>query len=236
MTNVSLALQTLYNATQPSNPNYNAAVQWFSRDDASGTATAEQNLWKAAGYSYNTLTTQTSWFHITQQGMGATLLATNNGIANGPPGYTLSDTGTYLSYYDQNLIQLKIQIQAQQALLNVYSAIIDNPQNSKLAGTNFNAALTFCQLVSFTSGQQTIGTYGTATYGQTLFTPFVPLASGASPNATLLSWVQSYAYMNSIPTISANGTECPTAVPIQCRQPLLPNLRRAKANMDPTLQ
>ncbi len=152
MTNVNLALQTLYNATQPGNPNYNPAVQWFSRDDGSGTATAEQTLWKNAGFNYNTLLTQTSWFHTTQQGMGLTLLAANNGVGSGGPGYTLSDTGTFLSYSDQNLIQLKIQIQAQQALLNVYSAIIDNPQNSSLSGTNFNASLLFVNWLVSTAG------------------------------------------------------------------------------------
>jgi tungstate transport system substrate-binding protein len=210
MTNVSLALQTLYNATQPGNPKYNPNVQWFSRNDGSGTATAEQNLWKAAGFNYNTLTTQTSWFHTTQQGMGLTLLAANNGVGSSPSGYTLSDTGTYLSYYDQNLIQLKIQIQAQQALLNVYSAIIDNPQNSTLAGTNFNAALLFVNWLVSPQGQQVIGSYGISTYGQSLFTPFVPLVSGASSNTTLLGWIQSYAYMNANPAISASGTECPS--------------------------
>ena len=65
--------------------------------------------------------------------MGQTLLEANNGVGGRASGYTLSDTGTYLAYYDAGNIQLKIIIQAQQALLNVYSAIIDNPQNSALS-------------------------------------------------------------------------------------------------------
>ena len=39
--------------------------------------------------------------------MGLTLLAANNGVGAGPPGYTLSDTGTYLAYYDQGLISIE---------------------------------------------------------------------------------------------------------------------------------
>lgn len=208
MTNVSLALQTLYNATQPGNPKYNANVQWFSRNDSSGTATAEANLWKAAGFTYNTISQQ-SWFHSTQAGMGVTLLEANNGVGSSPPGYTLSDTGTYLAYYDGGNIQLKIQIQDQQALLNVYSAIICNPQNSALSGTNFNAAYTFVSWLVSSEGQAVIQNFGVSTYGQSLFNAFVPLVTGTSPSPLLLNWTQTYAYMNSTPAISASGTECP---------------------------
>ncbi len=90
--------------------------------------------------------------------MGVTLLVANNGVGSSPPGYTLSDTGTYLAYYDGGNIQLKIQIQSQQALLNVYSAIIDNPQNSALSGTNFNAAYTFVNWLVSAEGQAVIQT------------------------------------------------------------------------------
>ncbi len=50
-----------------------------------------------------------------------------------------------------------------------------------------------------------------STFGQSLFTPFVPLASGAVSNDTLLGWIKSYAYINSNNQISATGTECPAA-------------------------
>jgi len=206
MTNVSQALTKLYNAAQT-----NSQVQWITRNDGSGTATAEQNLWKAAGFTYSQLLLQTSWFHSTGQGMGQSLLVANNGIGGGAPGYILSDMGTYLAYYDPGNIQLKIQIQAQQALLNVYSVIIDNPQNANLTATNFNAALTFVSYLVSDEGQQLLANYGVPTYGQQLFYPFVPLASGTAPNATLLSWVQSYAYINSTNQINANENECPAA-------------------------
>lgn len=207
-TNVTRALITLYTAAQT-----NSQIQWVARNDSSGTATAEQNLWKAAGYSnYNSLLTQTSWFHVTGQGMGASLLVANNGIAGGSPAYILSDMGTYLAYSkDGNIPQLTIEIQNQQALLNVYSAIIDNPQNSALTNTNFNAALTFVNYLVSSEGQQLIANFGTATFGQQLFIPFVPLATGTAPNPELLGWIKSYAYINSTNQINANGNECPAA-------------------------
>ena len=208
MTNVSLALQTLYAAAQASP----STVQWVTRNDGSGTATAESNLWKGAGFTYATLLTQTSWFHSTGQGMGASLQVANNGIGGGPSCYILSDTGTYLAYSKQgNIPQLTIEIQGQQALLNVYSAIIDDTRNANLTATNFNTALTFVNYLVSDEGQQLIANFGTSTYGQQLFTPFVPLASGTAPNATLLSWIQGYAYINSTNQINANGNECPAA-------------------------
>jgi tungstate transport system substrate-binding protein len=206
MTNVNQALQKLYTAAQT-----NSQIQWVTRNDGSGTATAEQTLWKNAGYNYTQLLAQTSWFHATGQGMGTSLLVANNGIGGGAPAYIFTDTGTYLAYYDQNNIQLKPQIQGQQALLNVYSAIIDNPLKGNLTSTHFDASMTFVNWLVSTEGQQLIGNFGFANYHQQLFSPFVPLASGAAPNATLLGWVQSYAYINSTNAINANGTECPTA-------------------------
>ncbi len=151
----------------------------------------------------------TSWFHATGQGMGVSLLTANNGVGASAPAYIFADTGTYLAYYDQGNIQLKPAIQAQQALLNVYSAVIDDPRNSNLTQTHFDASLVFVNWLVSNEGQQLIANFGVSTYHQQLFSPFVPLASGTAPNATLLSWIQSYAYFNSTPAISANGTECP---------------------------
>ena len=208
MTNVTQALINLYNAAQASP----STVQWVTRNDGSGTATAESNLWKGASFTYSTLVTQTSWFHSTGQGMGASLQVANNGIAGGPSCYILSDTGTFLAYSKQgNIPQLTVEIQGQQALLNVYSAIIDDPRNSNLAATNFAASLTMVNYLVSDEGQQLIANFGTSAYGQQLFSPFVPLASGTAPNATLLGWIQGYAYINSTNQINANGNECPAA-------------------------
>jgi tungstate transport system substrate-binding protein len=194
MSNVTLALQTLY-AAHLSDSN----IIWISRNDASGTNTAEMNLWKGAGLNYTILTDETAWFKSTGQGMGPTLL-----VCDQLNGYTLADTGTYLAYQKAgNIPHLTTIIQAQQALLNVYSAIIDNPQNTNLTDTHFEAAKTFISYLVSSEGQQLLANYGLSTYGQQLFSPFVPLASGTAPNATLLGWIQKYAYIN--------GTECPAA-------------------------
>ncbi len=207
-TNVTKAMIDIYTAAQNNNAQpANNQTLWFSRNDASGTNTKEISLWTAAGYNYTQLLTQTSWFKSTGTGMGPTLLAAN--YYGNIGGYTLSDTGTYYAYYDRGDIQLKIQIQAQQSLLNVYSAIIDNPQNARLASTNFNASMTFVNWLVSNAGQQVISNYGVASYNMTLFNPFVPLANNPTSNSTLYGWIQSYAYINSVPVINANGTECP---------------------------
>jgi hypothetical protein len=61
-------------------------------------------------------------------------------------------------------------------------------------------------------GQQLIGNYGKVAFGQSLFTPTVPLMSGTISNDTLLGWIKSYAYITSdtTPVIGATGTECPS--------------------------
>jgi tungstate transport system substrate-binding protein len=204
LANISQALQNIYNFGQNS-----SNVLWFSRNDASGTATKEISLWTAAGFNYTQLTAQTSWFKVTGSGMGPTLLAAN--YYGNIGGYTISDMGTYLAYSNKGDIQLKIQIQAQQSLLNVYSAIIDDPRNSALANTNFNASMLFVNFLVSDEGQQLIANYGKVAYNQSLFTPFVPLASGTVSNDTLINWVKIYAYIDSNNKITGTGagTECP---------------------------
>ncbi len=205
MSNVSEALLAVYNAAQT-----DSNIKWVSRNDGSGTNTAEINLWKAAGYTYADLTQQTSWFKSTGQGMGASLL-----VADQLDGYILADTGTYLAYYNAGNIQLTTTIQAQRSLLNVYSAIIDNPQNANLTSINFDAAMTFVNYLVSNEGQQLFANYGVSTYGQQLFSPFVPLATGTAANGTLLTWVQNYAYIN--------GTECPAAYRYNAEDLYLPS-------------
>jgi tungstate transport system substrate-binding protein len=207
ITDLNQALNKIYTEAQT-----NSNIQWVARNDSSGTSTKEQSLWKAAGLDYNQLLSESSWFHATGQGMGATLLIANNGVGAASPAYILSDIGTFLSYSTQgNIPNLKVIIQAQKALLNVYSAIIDDPRNDALSHTNYDASLKFVSYLVSTEGQQLIADYGISTYGQQLFSPFVPLASGTSANATLLGWIQGYAYINSTNQISANGNECPSA-------------------------
>jgi len=168
---------------------------WVSRADASGTNTKEIALWKEAGINYTQISQETSWFKSTGQGMTATLL-----IADELGGYTLTDTASYLTNTYNGNIQMKIVVQAQQDLLNVYSVIADNPLNPSLTQTNFADEMLFIEWLTTSDGQDVIANYGTSIFGAPLFTPFLPLVATGS-NATLLSWIQSYAYFN--------GTECP---------------------------
>jgi tungstate transport system substrate-binding protein len=169
---------------------------WVSRDDNSGTNSKEKALWKAANIDWNTIKTQ-PWYLRTGTGMTPTLQVTNE-----KNGYTLTDLGSYLNNFKQGNIQLKIVVQATKDLLNVYSVIADNPQNSNLTQTNFAAEMLFIQYMTSDEGQQMLANYGKATVGQSLFYPYVPLVTSGS-NDTLLGWIQNYAFIN--------GTECPPA-------------------------
>jgi hypothetical protein len=126
-------------------------------------------------------------------------------VANYLGGYTIADTASYLTNTNAKNIDMKIVVQAQKDLLNVYSVIIDNPLNANLTTKHFDASMLFVQFMVSDEGQQLLANYGTATFGQALFSPFVPLASNPTLNATLLGWIQNYAY------IPANATECPAA-------------------------
>jgi tungstate transport system substrate-binding protein len=170
---------------------------WVSRGDGSGTNTKEKSLWAAAGINWAQIRKETSWYKETGQGMTPTLL-----VANELGGYTLSDTASYLNNEKQGNIDMKIVVAAQKDLLNVYSCIADNPLNANLTQTNFVASMLFIYWLCRGDGQNLLATYGTSTFGQPLFTPFLPLVSTGS-NATLLSWIQNYAYFS--------GTECPPA-------------------------
>ena len=170
---------------------------WVSRGDGSGTHSAEKRLWAAAGINWTEIRLETSWFKETGDKMTATLL-----VANELGGYTLTDTASLLNNIKQGNIQMEIVVSAAKELLNVYSLIADNPLNANLTETNYAASMLFIQYVVSEEGQNLLANYGTETFGAPLFTPFVPLAKGA--NATLLSWIQSFAYL------PANVTECAT--------------------------
>ena len=143
---------------------------WISRGDGSGTNSKEKNLWAAAGINWTQIRTA-SWYKETGQGMTPTLL-----VAYQLNGYTLSDTASYLTNQKNGNINMKIVVQANKDLLNVYSIIIDNPQNANLTNTNFAASMLFAQYMVSDEGQNLLATYGTSTFGAPLFAPFVPLA------------------------------------------------------------
>lgn len=171
-------------------------AKWVSRGDASGTNVKEQALWAAAGFNYTKLTLQTSWFKVSGSGMGNTLIVTNN-----YPGYTLTDLGTFLAYSNgttNQLSNLKPIVTEGEELLNVYSAIAANPAKNPKA--NFEAAATLTRYIISAEGQQLIGNYGVATYGQALFFPAVDLLKG-NTDPQMAQMIKNYAYFD--------GSECP---------------------------
>ena len=66
-----------------------------------------------------------------------------------------------------------------------------------------------------------------------MFNPFVPLANNPTSNTTLYGWIQSYAYINSVPVINANGTECPPQYRYNAGNLYTASYDVQIANMDP---
>lgn len=165
---------------------------WVSRGDESGTHIKEMELWADAGFNWTQLKEE-RWFLNTGSGMGYTLLVTNQKAA-----YTLADMGTYLQYSRNNRISLKVLIEADGRLLNVYSVIAVNPD--KVSRANFEDAIVFIKFLTSIEGQNLIESYRKKDYGSSLFSPAVNLLKTDS-NPTIAQWIRDYAFIN--------GTECP---------------------------
>lgn len=168
---------------------------WVSRNDASGTFSKEQSLWKAAGFNWTEISKE-SWYVSTGQGMGATLVVTDQQNA-----YTLSDLGTYLQYSRSGAVSSSLAALIKDpdySLLNVYSIYAVNPQ--KISNVSFNEAINFIKWIVSDAGQQVINNYGTANYSQSLFKGAVQPLKDNAPQPDV-SWIQKYAFFNS--------TECP---------------------------
>jgi len=177
------------------NAGLNGTAVWVSRGDNSGTYSKEVSLWKSVGLDVKQLRTE-KWYVEAGSGMTATLQ-----LANEKRAYTLSDMGTYLQNFDNHNIDLVKLIGASKSLLNVYSAIADNPNNANMTKTNFEGAMQFIKYLVSDDGQNLFANYGVSQYNQSLFNPYIPLAKSQS-NQTLLSWIQSYAFFQ--------GSECPS--------------------------
>ncbi len=135
-----------------------AHAPFVSRGDNSGTNALELQLWKQA----HVAPAGQSWYIVAGQGMGATL-----NIANEKSAYTISDRATYLAYSAK--VQLKILVEKDAPLLNVYHVIRVNPQ--KWPQVNVAGAQAFANYLVSAGGQQLIASYGMAKYGQALFVP-----------------------------------------------------------------
>ena len=189
------ATEALKSIVSYANSQTSQSIIWVSRNDASGTFSKEQSLWKSAGFNWTQISKE-PWYSSTGQGMGATLVITDQKNA-----YTVSDLGTYLQFSKSGAVsssQIQL-VQSDYSLLNVYSVYAVNPE--KISTTSYNEAINFIKWLVSDTGQQVISNYGKGNYTQTLFSGAVqPLISG-SPQPDV-NWMKQYAYFN--------GTECPT--------------------------
>jgi tungstate transport system substrate-binding protein len=133
---------------------------FVSRGDDSGTNKAELALWTKVGLDPKT--EKPAWYLESGQGMGATLT-----IASEKQAYTLTDRATYLA--NQANLQLKILVEGDKELLNVYHVITVNPD--KWPKINYEGALAFANFMIAPEAQKVIGVYGVDKYGQPLFYP-----------------------------------------------------------------
>ncbi|MGB9936114.1 MAG: substrate-binding domain-containing protein [Methanobacterium sp.] len=163
------------------NPN---EVQWVSRGDDSGTHAREKRIWDDSGLGYQNITKTGSWYVESGKGMGDTLI-----LANERNAYTLSDSGTFLTFTKDGRIQLVPIITADRELLNVYTAMPINP--NRHPKTNIEGANNFVNFLVSPEGQAIIADYGKGDFGQPLFTPiptnpvpalFAPLISNSVPS------------------------------------------------------
>jgi tungstate transport system substrate-binding protein len=144
-----------------------AESPFASRGDKSGTNTKELSIWSSLSI---TPTQEMKWYNSLGQGMGDTLLFSNEQGA-----YTLADRGTYLSMVDklpnldilvggQNLAENKDKV-----LLNPYGVLAVNPD--KWPAVNYELAMKFADWLLSPETQKVIGGYGAEEFGQPLFYP-----------------------------------------------------------------
>lgn len=134
-----------------------AKANFVSRGDNSGTHLLEKSLWKAAG-----IEPKGGWYIETGQGMDATL-----GVANERSAYTITDRGTYLAYGKR--ISLPVLVEADRALLNIYSVMEVNPANGPRINSEGGKA--FADFMIAPQTQNVIRTFGVEKFGQSLFVP-----------------------------------------------------------------
>jgi tungstate transport system substrate-binding protein len=143
--------------------NKTANVYFVSRGDGSGTQTAEQNIWKSAGYNYTVNVEKSGlWYIEAGKGMGETLqMASDKGA------YTLTDEGTFLAY--KSNLTLVPQVTKGASLLNIYSVMA--VYNDKQPVEKIQMANNFINFLISPQTQADIGAYGVDKYGKSLFIP-----------------------------------------------------------------
>ena len=134
-----------------------AQARFVSRGDKSGTHALELGLWKQAG-----IAPAAPWYIESGQGMGATL-----GIADDRQAYTITDRATLLAFAKR--VGLKIMVEGDRPLLNIYSVMEVNPANGPRV--NVAAGKAFAEFMLSPEAQRIIKTFGVDKYGQPLFVP-----------------------------------------------------------------
>jgi tungstate transport system substrate-binding protein len=170
---VNLTPEAAFKKIQTLGMNSTPGVFFASRGDSSGTHSAEQRIWKAAGFNYTRdIVNSGPWYLSVGKGMGETLV-----LAGQTGAYTLTDEGTFLAFKSQlNLVPI---ITKGNILLNRYSAIAVN--QSVNPNVNLVQADRFINWLISDEGKQFVGSYGVAKYGKSLFTPLAPDVCTAAP-------------------------------------------------------
>ena len=129
------------------------------RGDESGTHNKELKIWEKAGVDVDELSKKDNYNSL-GDGMGATLTFASENNA-----YTLTDLSTFLTM--ENDLDLEVLVDQSDALKNVYSIIIVNPD--KVKGTNPDVAKKFQDWMLSDKAKKLISEYGKEEYGQQLF-------------------------------------------------------------------
>ena len=134
-----------------------AGARFVSRGDKSGTHALELALWAQAG-----VVPAAPWYIESGQGMGATL-----GLADDRRAYTLTDRATLLAFGKR--LALRIMVEGDRRLRNVYSVMETNPAN----GPRVNAAggRAFADFMVSRDAQEIVRAFGVGRYGRPLFVP-----------------------------------------------------------------
>ena len=134
-----------------------ARARFVSRGDRSGTHLLELALWKQAG-----VPPAAPWYIESGQGMGATLA-----LADDRRAYTLTDRATLLAYGRR--VALRIMVERDRPLLNVYSVLEVNPANG--SRVNVEGGRAFADFMVAPQTQAAIRAFGVEKFGQPLFVP-----------------------------------------------------------------
>ncbi len=136
-----------------------------SRGDKSGTNTKELSVWASLSV---TPTKDLPWYNALGQGMGETLLFSNDKGA-----YTLTDRATWLAQ-ESKLSGLTVLVggrnineNSDKNLYNPYGVMAVNPD--KFPGVRFDMATNFVKWITSPEEQKVINTFGVDKFGQQLF-------------------------------------------------------------------